>query len=126
MKWTPSLATGHATIDGQHRELFQCLADLEQAAAENSTMFAAYTLTRLKHYVRDHFADEEAVLRATDYPGLEAHIAEHQRFRAQLSELQVQSVNTDITPEMQAFLVDWLVNHIARVDLDYVPYLKQK
>lgn len=126
MEWTSALATGHDTIDAQHRELFQCLADLERAAAEDSTMFAAYTLTRLKHYVRDHFTAEEALLKACGYPRYEEHVAEHARFRQRLAEFQVHSVRTDITGEMVAFLYDWLSQHIARVDLDYVPYLKQK
>jgi hemerythrin len=125
MKWTPALATGEEAIDAQHRELFRCLADLQQAATEGRTLYAVYTLTRLKHYVRDHFAVEEALLRDCKYPKLAVHRKEHRVFQKSVDEFQVKCINADVTPEMVVFLTDWLTQHIAGSDLDYVPYLKQ-
>ena len=123
MEWTSDLATGQALLDEQHRGLFKSLRDLELAAAEERTLFAAYTLTRLKHYVIDHFASEEALLKQCAYPRLEEHLAEHEQFRVRLQELQINSIHGDISTAMVIFLRDWLVNHIAKSDLDYVAYL---
>jgi hemerythrin-like metal-binding protein len=123
MEWTPTLATGQVTLDDQHRGLFKCLADLETAATEERTLFAVYTLTRLKHYVSDHFTTEEAMMRKSNYPNLKQHIDEHEQFRMRLRELQISSVHADISTTMVEFLRDWLVNHIAKSDMDYVPYL---
>jgi hemerythrin-like metal-binding protein len=123
MEWTPALATGQITLDDQHRGLFKCLDDLETATAEERTLFAVYTLTRLKHYASDHFTTEEAMMRKSNYPRLKQHIDEHEQFRVRLRDLQISSVHTDVSTTMVEFLRDWLVNHIAKSDMDYVPYI---
>jgi hemerythrin len=124
--WTDALLTGDATIDSQHRSLFDLLDQLRVAAAEHRTMLAAYAITRLKHYVREHFETEESVLRQCHYPKLEEHIAEHDKFRKKLIEFQNKAVLLDISTEMVDFLIDWLVNHIAKSDLRFVPYLPKR
>lgn len=116
---------GIPLLDEQHKELFQWFADLENAAAEKRTLFGVYVITRLKHYMRDHFAAEEALMRAADYPRLEQHIHEHAAFRTKLGELHLKSIGQDISSETVNFLKEWLVNHIARSDMDCAPYLKQ-
>lgn len=125
MKWTSALATGHATIDEQHRGLFRCLEELEMATAEQRTLLAVYSITRLKHYVREHFETEEAVMRQCEFPRLREHIAEHETFRIKMIELQSKAIVLDVSTEMVEFLADWLVDHVAGSDLAYVPYLKE-
>lgn len=125
MKWTQALATGHQIIDEQHRGLFQCLAELETATAEQRTLLAVYSITRLKHYVREHFETEEVVMKQSGFPKLEEHLAEHEKFRAKMTDLQGKAIVLDVSAEMVEFLTDWLLNHIAKSDLEYVPYLKK-
>ena len=125
MEWTPALSTGVAALDEQHKAIFQWLAELENAAAEQRTLFGVYVVTRLKHYMREHFAAEEALMKAVGYPYLEQHQAEHAKFRAKLGELQLRSIGEDVTAETVNFLNDWLTNHITKVDMAYVPYLKR-
>jgi len=124
IEWTPALSTGVPLLDEHHQQIFRCLAELESAAAAERMMFGVYAITRLKHYVREHFAAEEALLKAAAYPQLAEHMAEHAAFRARLAELQQKSIGQDISTETVSFLNDWLTNHIARTDMAYVPYLK--
>ncbi len=124
IEWTPALSTGVSLLDEQHQAIFQWLAELERAATDERTLFGVYAITRLKHYMREHFAAEEALMKAAGYPGLAAHIAEHAEFRNRLAELQIKAIGQDITPDTVDFLVGWLTNHIARTDMAYVPYLK--
>lgn len=126
IEWTPSLSTSIPLLDEHHKEIYQWLAELESATAEQRTLFGVYALTRLKHYVREHFSQEEAMMKEAGYPGLAHHMAEHAEFRAQLNELQLKSIRQDITTETVSFLTHWLSNHIAKTDMAYVPYLKQK
>lgn len=121
--WTDALLTGDAVIDAQHRSLFELLDQLKLAAAEQRTMLAAYAITRLKHYVREHFDTEEALLRKCRFPKLDEHIAEHDKFRNKLVEFQNKAVVLDVSGDMVDFLIDWLVNHIAKSDMRFVPYL---
>jgi len=125
MKWTNALATGHEIIDQQHQGLFACLAELEVATAEQRTLLAVYAITRLKHYVREHFETEEAVMKQCKFPKLKEHVAEHMKFRTKMIDLQTKAIVLDVSAEMVEFLGDWLVNHIARSDMEYVPYLKK-
>jgi len=123
--WVKAHSTGVAKLDEDHTELFQWLSDLESAAAEQRTLFGVYALTRLKHYARDHFASEEAMMKAAGYPDLEAHIAEHAKYRERLGELHLKSIGTDISMETVELLRDWLTNHISKTDMAYVPHMKK-
>lgn len=125
IEWTPSLSTGNEVIDEQHKAIFRWLAELDSAASDSRTLFGAYAITRLKNYTRNHFAAEEALMKASGYPALEEHIAEHESFRARLAELHLRSIGEDISAETVQFLTDWLTNHIAKSDMAYAPYLKK-
>ena len=125
IEWTPNLSTSVSVLDEQHKALFQWLAELESATADQRTLFGVYVITRLKHYIREHFAAEEAMMKAAGYPDLEQHQAEHAKFRAKLGELQLRSIGEDISIDTVHFLTHWLTNHIARTDMAYVPYLKR-
>ncbi|MCX7174056.1 MAG: bacteriohemerythrin [Proteobacteria bacterium] len=125
MKWTQALATGHELIDEQHRGLFHCLEELETATTEQRTLLAVYSITRLKHYVREHFETEEAVMKQCKFPKFKEHIAEHENFRTKMAALQGKAVILDVSAEMVEFLADWLINHVAESDLEYAPYLRK-
>jgi hemerythrin len=122
-EWTPALSTGVPLLDEQHKSIFQWLAELESAAVDERTLFGVYAITRLKHYVREHFAAEEALMKSAAYPDLLEHIAEHAVFRDKLMELQLKSIGQDISIDTVTLLNDWLANHIAKTDMAYVPYL---
>lgn len=121
--WSEGLSTGVAVLDEQHQAIFRWCGELERAAAEQRTLFAAYTIARLHDYMRAHFAAEEAFMRAAGFPKLAQHIAEHQTFRRMVGNLQVESIGRDITADTIDVLRTWLVGHICGHDLEYVPYL---
>jgi hemerythrin len=124
-QWTEALSTGVPLLDEHHKAIFQWLDELESAAVEERRLFGAYAVTRLTHYVREHFMVEEALMKSAGYPGLAEHMAEHAVFRAKLKELQLKSVGQDISQEAVEFLRDWLGDHITCVDMAYVPYLNR-
>ena len=124
IEWTPDLSTGVPVLDEQHKAIFQWLAELESATVEQRTLFGVYVITRLKHYMREHFATEEAMMKSVGYPDLAEHLAQHAEFRAKLEELQLKSIGEDISADTVSFLNHWLTNHIAKTDMAYVPYLK--
>lgn len=125
MNWTPDLSTGVPRLDEQHKEIFEWLAELQRATADERTLFGVYVITRLKHYMREHFTTEEALMKAAGYPGLVQHVAKHAEFRAKLEELQLKSIAEDISEDTVNFLTQWLSHHIIETDMAYVPYLKQ-
>ena len=122
-EWISAHSTGVSQLDEHHTELFQWLAELESAAADQRTLFAVYVITRLKNYVRTHFSTEEALMKAEGYPDLEAHMAEHAVYRAKLNQLHLVDIGQDVSTETVEFLKSWLTNHIAKTDMAYVPYM---
>lgn len=122
MEWIDEILTGHAAIDAQHREIFACLRELSLATAERRTLLAVYCITRLKHFVRNHFKLEEAVMRECGFPGLQDHAREHDEFRARLTSLQINSVHFDVTAETVEFLSGWLTDHTLRRDREFASY----
>ena len=125
IEWTPALSTGVPVLDEQHTAIFQWQAELESATVEQRTLFGVYVITRLKHYMREHFAAEEAMMKAAGYPDLAEHLAQHAEFRAKLEELQLKSIGEDISTDTVRVLTHWLTSHIAKTDMAYVPYLKR-
>jgi hemerythrin-like metal-binding protein len=104
---------------------FQWLAELENAAAEERTLFGVYALVRLRHYAREHFAAEEKLMKACGYAEFAEHVAEHMAFRAKLEKLHLKSIGTDISTDTIEFLKDWLTHHITITDMAYVPCLRK-
>lgn len=124
IQWTPALSTGVVSLDEQHQQIFQWLTELENATLDERTLFGVYAITRLNRYMREHFAEEEAMMKRAAYPDLARHILEHAEFRAKLGELQIKSISEDISMDTVKFLQTWLTRHITKTDMAYVPYLK--
>ena len=125
MGWTDNLLTGIHEIDQQHQVLFDVVARLEQAVTSDDKWSAVhFALVELDGFVKVHFAVEEALMRLHGYPDLEAHIAAHRAFSADLVDIKQHSIRKDVSTEMTAMLKAWLVHHIGVVDKSYVPFLR--
>lgn len=120
------LLTGIQEIDAQHQVLFDVISRLELAVTSEDRWSAVhFGLVELAGYVNVHFAVEEALMHLHGYPDLEAHIAEHRHFSADLRELETNSIRRkDVSGTMLAMLRAWLINHIGGADLAYVPHLR--
>lgn len=123
LQWTAALFTGVASLDQQHRTLFDCLSLLEQATAERSMLRTFYVLEQLSNYAHTHFSEEEFLMRVHEYPGVGDHMREHRSFTNRLHELRKIYLDRDISVELVTMLKDWLTHHVSQVDMEYVPYL---
>lgn len=105
MGWTDKLLTGIHEIDQQHQVLFDVVARLEQAVTADEKWSAVhFALVELTRFVDVHFAVEEALLRMHGYPDLDAHIAAHRAFSADLAEIKKHSIRQDVSTEMTNML----------------------
>jgi hemerythrin len=119
--WDPSLATGHPTIDAQHRELLGRIKQLIDAMQGGRGRAEVGSVLRyLGAYVVEHFGTEESLMRARRYPGFEAHLSEHQTFEAELAKLRVDlerdGPGTLLVIRVNHHLLDWLRKHIHASD----------
>ncbi|HYG66147.1 MAG TPA: bacteriohemerythrin [Anaeromyxobacteraceae bacterium] len=113
----PALLTGHPTIDAQHRELIARILRLLDAMKEGrGRAELAPVVQYLGAYVVEHFGTEESIMRARRYPELAAHLAEHQKFEAELAkiraDLERDGPGTLLVIRVNHQLLDWLKNHI--------------
>lgn len=118
MQWTSQLATGDSHLDAQFQAILTCLDDLKRATQENRTMFAVYTLTRLKHHVRDLCDSEEIRLRNEKAAKVQARLREFNDFRTYLGGLQRNSVNGDIPMSTVSAIATWLEQQINTIVTD--------
>ena len=129
MPWTDDLAVGIAEIDQQHHwlldrtnELFDCLAQDEPDHGQVGEL-----LESLVDYTVNHFVAEEELLQRHVYPEFSAHKAQHDSFTASLMAMLHRHEEGDVSGvEALDLLVNWLLDHIVRVDQEYVPHLHER
>jgi hemerythrin len=122
--WSPAIETGLPEIDAQHRRLFELAATFR---GEGDQIRVMKSLAMLSDYANTHLRDEEAMLRAIDYPGLDAHCEQHRLFRAMLKALldEARTLSLDQIAGRIADLINgWFYHHILTVDAEYVPAVK--
>ncbi len=105
--------------DTQHQVLFELL---DQVAEEGS---AVEILGRLKYYAENHFALEEEYMLQLDYPGRDAHVRAHDRFREELAEISMDASTHDAVARqiISTFLREWLTRHIFTIDKELEAFL---
>jgi methyl-accepting chemotaxis protein/hemerythrin len=128
LEWDGSFETGIASIDGQHRKLFDMVNDLHDAMQQKRSKEAVgQILGRLIEYTGSHFGHEEQAFRSTGYPEEAGHKQEHARLVEQVLALQGKFNNGEavLTQSVIEFLQDWLTKHIKGTDMRYAPHFKK-
>ncbi len=126
--WDPAYASGNASVDGQHRLLFELANRLLSALLFG--LPAAQVDHRLKallDHVARHFSDEEDLLRAVAYPGLEPHQREHARLlqQAQTLRAEVEEGRQETGRLVSYVICDLVRDHIINEDRHYFPHLQE-
>lgn len=124
LAWKSDWNTGFSSIDAQHKKLLQAINALNRDfdpkadAALVDKLFDA-----LEAYARIHFKEEEVLMLQAGYEGLSAQKEEHQEFMDHITELRKNLEDPldfhEVLHRTQAFLLDWLVNHILESDMAY-------
>jgi hemerythrin len=134
MEWTEKLATGISTIDSQHKELFKRINNLVIAIKQRRCKDEIDgTIKFLDDYTRVHFADEEKHMRDSNYGGLEEQREDHKEYLAALAALKeqaslprIQGSTYDLSTTTNQVVVDWIVNHIMKVDMKFGTFLRSR
>lgn len=127
--WSSDYETGHPDVDRQHRRLFELVNALHDAMAKGHGREALEpALKALAAYTLEHFAAEEALMRATDYPGLERHRDKHVALAQQVDELLLRFSKGYLTipTTLSRFLADWLKHHIREEDMAFIAWMREQ
>ena len=127
--WQEGYECGDATIDGEHRELFQLANKLIDAALlehEDPGAVRAALGRLLEHVVR-HFADEEAILERLHYAQLPAHRHTHAglvRRGLRMAE-QFEAGEGSVGAIVEFLAQDVVARHLMVVDRAFFPMFRQ-
>jgi len=126
-EWSDEMSVGNFLIDAQHRQLLglgrQAL-ELLQASALDRVRFHAL-LNDIADATRQHFDTEEAILQSHQCPFLDAHRAEHDRYRERLTELLFDGIFGAADREGLARLIHELITeHVLLRDVPLKDYMR--
>jgi hemerythrin len=131
VKWTDAMSVGVELIDEQHKMLIQHLNKLIKSLEPSQGLTeVANTLSFLIDYTHFHFSEEEKHMAANNYDGLEEHKKKHEEFKTTLSNLEEEFKEDGATHVLanaiNTLLVNWLIKHISKVDVEFGAFLKNK
>jgi hemerythrin len=122
IEWKDSYRIGEEAIDRQHQELFVLANAMFSATDKGALRLCAMKL--FKH-VREHFADEEALMKMVAFPGYKAHVESHNRILKNLGEVSHAIGKDAMDPKVVVeFLTDWGLNHIPHDDAQVAAFVK--
>lgn len=121
--FTSKYLVGVASIDEEHKRLFEIIAEANEIL-HNDFLYDKYdqiagVLENLLEYTKVHFADEEEYMESINYEGLEAQKKAHSKFIEKIENINLEDVDDNQDEYLNGilnFLLDWLANHILKVD----------
>ena len=105
--------------DTQHQMLFTLIERIKVVP------FDPEILVQLKIYAEHHFVLEEAYMRTLEFPGIEAHIHAHDRFREELEAMMETdpSMHESLQISLSDFLYKWLKLHVLGIDKELEAFI---
>jgi hemerythrin len=131
IKWTPDLSVDMKEIDGQHKELFKRINNLDTAMKKGRAKEEILGLIEfLDEYAIIHFRTEEWYMIKYDYPKYPLHKTKHAWFKKELSAIRQKLEKEGATPEIivlsNNLLITWFSVHIRTTDRTLGAYLRPK
>ena len=129
--WTPAMSVGMTELDDDHKQLIKVINQLAESARDQMRSdLVRQCLMALRRYAERHFAREEKVLIACDFPGLDVQRSEHRDFIERVREVTKQfdaepeGASSVVGEELLSFLKTWLSHHILIEDMAYRPFVE--
>lgn len=139
MPWDASYELGIPVVDEQHKHLvFLCdkfrmeLMNHSSGKGAGWQKALAEALRETVQYTKTHFATEEKLMQASNYPNFEYHRRCHQEFidtiTSILESFKLATLQTAF--EFSSYLKEWVLTHIAYEDRQFqghiAEYCRQK
>lgn len=123
LPWTEELEIGLPMMDDQHREFVELLATARHSG--DADLPAAWQA--LIDHTEDHFAQEEAWMRATHFAPANAHAMQHRMILRVMREGAAKASQGDLTPMrlMTRELQVWFPQHAQTLDAALAGHLRQ-
>jgi hemerythrin len=128
--WSSTFSFGIRLIDDQHKEFVALVNEMFLHATGNDEQEREYfsaVIQKAVHYIKNHFATEEKLMRAIHYPGYAEHKKCHDCFILDVLD-NIRNFETGKHYTLFAFtkfLKDWVLSHIGVMDKQYHLYIKK-
>lgn len=127
--WSDLLSVGIDQMDDEHKELFVRINKLLSALVGGDEDYSIVEIVSfINEYIDFHFRDEEKMLERHNYPKIKEHKKLHATYEAEFAKIEEKLIQGDFDAtlliEIQDKVVNWLLNHIAKVDKQYGEYIK--
>lgn len=119
--WSDKYLLNIENIDEQHRGFFE-LWDKECRNVDDMDWEKlSAIIVKLEDYIKQHFLAEEEILKNSNYPDLENHIAQHEFFIKKIDEMkqELSYRNTLLFEKISVFMKKWFLGHINQSDRSY-------
>jgi len=124
--WDTSYSVKVKSCDAEHQKLFDLINQLHEAMKlRMGQTIVAETVNELEKYTQTHFRAEEALMQRAQYPKLDEHRFQHQKFVTQVKQFKndLDAGNLGSSIAVLTFLKDWLAEHIKQTDKMYSEHL---
>ena len=129
----PEYYTGIESIDQEHSRLFELAQEtldlLTDDLVYDKTEKLNSLISELIDYTKTHFAHEEAFMKSIHYAEIDSHMILHRKFEDNLMQfdpdlLEDTDSQNEVVEKLLGFLITWLIDHIQRMDMEYVKSMK--
>ncbi|MGK0290350.1 MAG: hemerythrin, partial [bacterium] len=127
--WDQKYLVDVSLINIQHKELFRHVNQLLEAIHEGKVESEIEIVFQfLENYTITHFTEEEELMLEYGDPKYSNHKKEHTLFIKELDNLKKEKYKNGnklhLVLRVQSQIVDWLLNHITKVDTELANFLK--
>lgn len=126
-KWCEKYSIHNATIDAQHKKLFELAANVEMMSDKPVHKGQVkFLLAEFFNYIKEHFSDEEAYMEKIGYPALKEHQKIHKSIISTMVVLiqNIKSTN-DLKEKLNVIVSKWLLEHILQEDMKIEKWYQQ-
>lgn len=121
-EWDTSYELGHAEVDRQHRNIVA----LANAISEmDDTEVVQLAVMELFRHTREHFRDEEELMKSIDYPALEEHRKLHEELIESLNRTTARPIEgAEAIRSFRLFVYRWILEHLMEHDRQLIDYVQ--
>jgi hemerythrin len=129
IEWEEDFQLGITQFDKHHKHLLALINQIyDDYTTEAPSETIGSVLNELIDYATYHFATEENWMEDQNYPQLDKHSEEHDRFSKTVLEMQKEfsQGKLNLSIDILIFLKNWLTDHILKTDAEYGRYVASK
>lgn len=125
LEWSDHYRTGVGFIDQSHERIFKLINTLELPGRRAGDPTPEEAFAMFLEYTGRHFLDEEELMRFMEYPGYEAHRADHEKAVAWVKLLQKEAEEGLLEARSVAqFAGEWMAAHLETQDFPFIQWIR--